>query len=113
QGVCDMPGVIVARGSYKTRRLPASRLTRNSTRKITKQIFAMPADAAAIPPKPNSAARSAITRNTHAYQSMCFPPPKWGCGLRAACYWVDLLAEISYSRSMGWRMDVRETGSAE
>lgn len=38
--------------------------------KITKQIFAIPAEAAAMPPNPKIAAIIAITRNTHAYQSM-------------------------------------------
>src|SRR5947209_6930810 len=53
-----------------TRRLPATKLMTKSTRKTTKQIFAMPADAAAIPPNPSTAAINAITRNTQAYQSI-------------------------------------------
>lgn len=39
---------------------------------MMKQILAIPADAAAMPPKPRIAAIIAITRNTQAYQSMQF-----------------------------------------
>jgi hypothetical protein len=55
---------------HGTVRRPTKRLIRNNTKKTTKQIFAIPAAAAAIPPKPSNAARIAITRNTHVYQSM-------------------------------------------
>lgn len=46
--------------------------------KMIKQILAIPAEAAAIPPKPRMAAMIAITRNTHAYQSMQFLPSVLG-----------------------------------
>lgn len=39
---------------------------------MTKQILAIPAEAAAMPPKPRIAAMIAITKNTQAYQSMQF-----------------------------------------
>ena len=39
-------------------------LTANATRNTMNRIFAIPAAVPAIPPKPNSAATSAITRNT-------------------------------------------------
>lgn len=41
---------------------------------MMKQILAIPAEAAAIPPKPRTAAMIAITRNTQAYQSMWLYP---------------------------------------
>lgn len=39
-----------------------------------KQIFAIPAAAAATPPKPRKAASNATTKNTQVYQSMCVYP---------------------------------------
>ncbi len=39
-----------------------------------KQIFAIPAAAAATPPKPRKAANNATTKNTQVYQSMCVFP---------------------------------------
>ena len=42
-------------------------------KKTTKRIFAIPADAVAIPPKPNNAATIAITRNTTAQYNMMTP----------------------------------------
>jgi len=53
-----------------TLRRPAIRLITNSIRNTTNKIFAIPADAAAMPPNPKIAAMIAITRNTHAYQSI-------------------------------------------
>ena len=41
--------------------------TRKITMKIKNRILAIPADVAAIPPKPNIAATNAITRNTTAH----------------------------------------------
>ena len=61
-----------SRARQRALRRPANRLTRNRTRKITKQIFAIPAAAAAMPPNPKMAAIIATTRNTQAYQSMLF-----------------------------------------
>ena len=73
---------IVRNGSLKSRReacqtptqitlrRPAIRLITNTTKKMKNRIFAILAAPAAIPPKPNIAAMIAITRNTHAYQSM-------------------------------------------
>jgi hypothetical protein len=48
--------------SYMAPRRPNNRETTNKTRKITNKIFAIPAAAPAIPPKPNKAATRAITR---------------------------------------------------
>jgi hypothetical protein len=48
--------------------------TRNMTRKTKKRIFAIPAAAPAMPPKPNRAAMSAITRNVTAHPNIIFPP---------------------------------------
>lgn len=42
--------------------------------KTTNRIFAIPADAAAMPPKPNSAANNAKTKNVNDHPSMSFPP---------------------------------------
>lgn len=41
---------------------------------MMKQILAIPAEAAAMPPKPRIAAIIAMTKNTQAYQSMQFLP---------------------------------------
>lgn len=38
------------------------------------RIFAIPADAAAMPPKPNSAASKAKTKNVNDHPSISFPP---------------------------------------
>ena len=48
-------------------------VTMNSAMKIKNRTFAMPADAAAIPPNPKTAAISATTRNVSAQLSMVFP----------------------------------------
>ena len=53
---------------------PSTRATRNRTRNRKKRIFATPAEAAAIPPKPNTAATSATTKNTRAQYSIGSPP---------------------------------------
>lgn len=46
----------------------------NSTRNIKNRSFAMPADAAAIPPNPKTAATSAMIKNTTAQPNICSPP---------------------------------------
>ncbi len=46
----------------------------NSTRNTTNRTFAMPADAAAIPPNPRTAATSAMIRKTTAQPNMSSPP---------------------------------------
>ena len=54
---------------YNVRLLPARpaiRATTKITRKRKNSIFAMPAEAAATPPKPNTAAMIAVTKNTRA-----------------------------------------------
>ena len=60
--------------SYIVLLRPTKRLIKKRTMKIMKQILAIPAEAAAIPPKPRIAAMIAITRNTQAYQSMQLIP---------------------------------------
>ena len=51
-------------------RRPAKRLITNNTRNTMKQILAMPAEAAAMPPNPRTAAIIATTKNTQAYHSI-------------------------------------------
>jgi len=46
----------------------------NSTRNIKNRSFAMPADAAAIPPNPRTAATSAMIRNNTAQPNISSPP---------------------------------------
>jgi len=62
----------VLEDNYRALRRPAKKLIKNKTKNTMKQILAIPADAAAIPPKPRTAAIKATTRNTQAYQSMMF-----------------------------------------
>src|SRR5207249_5598450 len=53
---------IVAQGTRLPRH-PKIKEIMNSTRNTKNRIFAMPADAAAIPPNPRTAATSAMTKN--------------------------------------------------
>ena len=53
---------------------PANRLMTKSTRAITNKICAIPAAVEAIPPKPNTAATRAITRNISAQYNISSPP---------------------------------------
>jgi hypothetical protein len=46
----------------------------NSIRNIKNRSFAMPADAAAMPPNPKIAATIAIIKNTTAQPNICSPP---------------------------------------
>jgi hypothetical protein len=48
----------------------------NSTRNIKNRSFAIPADAAAIPPNPKTAATSAMIRNTTAHPNISSPPQR-------------------------------------
>jgi hypothetical protein len=62
--------------AYGTRlpRHPKIKEITNSTRNIKNRSFAIPADAAAIPPNPKTAATSAIIRNTTAQPNISSPP---------------------------------------
>ena len=48
----------------------------NSTRNIKDRSFAMPADVAAIPPNPKTAATSAMIKNTTAHPNISSPPQR-------------------------------------
>src|SRR2546423_8411696 len=63
----------VAHGTRLPRHPKIKEIT-NSTRNITNRSFAMPADAAAIPPNPKTAATSAMIRNTTAHPNIPSPP---------------------------------------
>ena len=65
---------IVAQGTRLPRHPKIKEIT-NSTRNITNRSFAMPADAAAIPPNPKTAATSAMIRNITAQPNISSPPP--------------------------------------
>jgi hypothetical protein len=54
----------VAQGALVPRH-PKTKEIMNSTRNIKNRIFAMPTDAAAMPPKPKTAATSAMIRKTY------------------------------------------------
>ena len=66
---------IVAQGTRLPRH-PKIKEIMNSTRNITNRSFAMPADAAAIPPNPKTAATSAMIRNITAQPNISSPPPE-------------------------------------
>src|SRR4029077_2648707 len=90
EGVCNSPKFILAQGTRLPRQPKIKEIT-NSTRNITNRSFAMPADAAAIPPNPKTAATSAMIRNTTAQPNISSPPhrlnricrilraPQFGC----------------------------------
>jgi hypothetical protein len=50
------------------------RETKSRTRKMKNKIFAIPADAPAIPPKPKAAATRATIKNTKAQYNMTCSP---------------------------------------
>ena len=66
---------IAAHGTRLPRHPKIKEIT-NSTRNITNKSFAMPADAAAIPPNPNIAATSAMIKNNTAQPNISSPPPR-------------------------------------
>jgi hypothetical protein len=65
--------VIAAHGTRLPRHPKIKEIT-NSTRNIKNRSFAMPADAAAIPPNPKTAATSAMIRNITAQPNIPSPP---------------------------------------
>ena len=67
--------LIVAQGTRLPRH-PKIKETTNSTRNIKNRSFAMPADAAAIPPNPKTAATSAMIRKTTAQPNISSPPAR-------------------------------------
>ena len=69
-GVATLLNLVIAHGTSRPRHPKTKEIT-NSTRNITNRSFAMPADAAAIPPNPKSAATSAMIRNTTAHPNIC------------------------------------------
>src|SRR6266545_5563666 len=66
---------IVAQGMRLPRHPKIKEIT-NSTRNIKNRSFAMPADAAAIPPNPKTAATSAMIRKTTAQPNISSPPQR-------------------------------------
>ncbi len=72
-GVATRLNFVVAQGTRLPRHPKTKEIT-NSTRNITNRSFAMPADAAAIPPNPKTAATSAMIRNTTAQPNISSLP---------------------------------------
>ena len=66
---------IIAQGTRLPRQPKIKEIT-NSTRNIKNRSFAMPADAAAIPPNPKTAATSAMIRKTTAHPNISSPPKR-------------------------------------
>ena len=64
---------ITAQGTRLPRHPKIKEIT-NSTRKMKNRSFAMPADAAAMPPNPKIAATSAMIRKTTAHPNIRTPP---------------------------------------
>jgi hypothetical protein len=88
-GVATLPNFVIAQGTPLPRHPKIKEIT-NSTRNITNRSFAMPADAAAIPPNPKTAATSAIIRNITAQPNISSPPQRLNriCRLpRASLQW--------------------------
>ena len=73
-GVATPLNSVIAQGTRLPRHPKIKEIT-NSTRNITNRSFAIPADAAAIPPNPKTAATSAMIRNTTAQPNISSPPP--------------------------------------
>ena len=86
---------IIAQGTRLPRQPKIKEIT-NSTRNIKNSSFAMPADAAAIPPNPKTAATSAMIRKTTAHPNIPSPPHRLnricrlGCVPRHACSRLDI-----------------------
>ena len=72
-GVVTLVNLVIAQGTRLPRHPKIKEIT-NRTRNITNRSFAMPADAAAIPPNPKTAATSAIIRNNTAQPNISSPP---------------------------------------
>ena len=66
---------LIAHGTRLPRHPKIKEIT-NSTRNIKNRSFAMPADAAAIPPNPKTAATSAMIRKTTAHPNISSPPQR-------------------------------------
>jgi len=77
-------------------------LMTNKTKNTTKQILAIPAAAAATPPKPKTAAKSAITKNTHVYQSICYLKPPYSSYAPG----VPDVKEPIYGLSTSWSIEL-------
>ena len=78
--LCSLPrereSELIAAHGTRLPRHPKIMEIMNSTRNTTNRTFAMPADAAAIPPNPKTAATSAMIRNITAQPNMSSPPPR-------------------------------------
>ena len=78
--LCSLPrereSELIAVHGTRLPRHPKIKEITNSTRNITNKSFAMPADAAAIPPNPKTAATSAMIRNTTAQPNISSPPQR-------------------------------------
>ena len=91
---------ILAHGTRLPRH-PKIKEIMNSTRNITNRSFAMPADAAAIPPNPKTAATSAMIRKTTAQPNIFSPPHRLNriCRLgrvpRHACSPLDIRNDLN------------------
>jgi hypothetical protein len=72
-GVAAVLNFLIAQGMRLPRHPKIKEIT-NSTRNIKNRSLAMPADAAAIPPNPKTAATSAMIRNTTAQANISSPP---------------------------------------
>src|SRR5262245_61081525 len=69
----NLVNFVMAQGTRLPRHPKIKEIT-NSTRNIKNRSFAMPADAAAIPPNPRTAATSAMIRNNTAQPNISSPP---------------------------------------
>ena len=74
-GAAILVKFVTAQGTRLPRHPKIKEIT-NSTRNIMNRSFAMPADAAAIPPNPKTAATSAIIRNITAQPNIPSPPQR-------------------------------------
>jgi hypothetical protein len=99
-GVATLLNLVIAHETSRPRHPKIKEIT-NSTRNITNRSFAMPADAAAIPPNPKMAATSAMIRNTTAHPNIRSPPHRLNriCRLGRvpphACFRSDIRSDFN------------------
>jgi hypothetical protein len=74
-GVATLLNLVIAQGTSLPLHPKIKEIT-NRTRNIKNRSFAMPADAAAIPPNPKTAATSAMIRKTTAQPNISSPPAR-------------------------------------
>jgi hypothetical protein len=95
---------LIADHGTRLPRHPKIKEITNSTRNIKNRSFAMPADAAAIPPNPKTAATSAMIKNITAQPNISSPPQRLDriCRLpRASLHDVEAWTQLQRAAPAG------------